>query len=96
MKKLSAGEKELVANYIIHLKDLRKDYLTCPQQVTNINPVMNIELLAIAESINDVIQREMESCKEDGVSTTYTEQLEYLLSEIKDSATRLYYPNYTK
>ena len=50
---------------------------------------------SIAEAINDIIQREMEFCKEDGINTTYTEQLEHILSEIKETATFLYYPDYT-
>ena len=41
MKKLSADEKELVADYIIHLEDLRKGYSTCPLSDSNINTVMN-------------------------------------------------------
>jgi hypothetical protein len=50
---------------------------------------------SIAEAINDIIQREMEFCKEDGINTTYTEQLEHVLSELKETATFLHYPNYT-
>lgn len=51
----------------------------------------------IAQSINDFVQREMEYCKEDGVITTYTEELEHFLSELNKVAASLYlyHPNYT-
>ena len=58
MKKLSAGEKELVADYIVHLEDLRKGYLTCPQTISNIK-LMNKTLLAVYEQI-EIIKEQAE------------------------------------
>jgi hypothetical protein len=59
MKKLNAGEKELVADYFLYLEDLRKGYLTCPQSTFKINLVMNTNktLLAIYEEVEVIKQR---------------------------------------
>jgi hypothetical protein len=41
---------------------------------------------SIAEAINEFIEREMEYAKEDGVDTNYSDELEHILTELKDTA----------
>ena len=86
MKKLSADEKELVADYIIHLEDLRKGYSTCPLSDSNINTVMNKTLLAVYEQI-EIIKEQAErfynpSQDESKASSRDLQQILHKLEEV--------------